>query len=259
MRIPYLKRSLFAVLLPMLAVVIAAKYQFVVRGWEILELNNVFTAVVSANVFLLGFLLAGVLSDFKEAEKLPSEIAGSLESIADDVIVLRGRGVDEARACLEYLASFATHIDEWLHKRERTGVIMERVNGFPALFAALEPYTQPNYIVRLKQEQSALRKAISRIDTIRDTSFVRSGYLIAEINSALLIVGLLLTDVGPMANALFFTLVITFLFVYMIALIKDLDNPFGFYENTTFENVSIEPIGAVAERLRLASGIDGRV
>ena len=65
-------------------------------GWEPIELNPVYTGLVAGNIFLLGFLLSGVLSDFKEAEKLPVELTASLESIADEFLVVKklGRGAE---------------------------------------------------------------------------------------------------------------------------------------------------------------------
>lgn len=38
---------------------------------EFISLNPLFTGIVTANIFLLGFLIAGVLADYKESEKLP--------------------------------------------------------------------------------------------------------------------------------------------------------------------------------------------
>jgi len=33
--------------------------------WEIISLNPLFSGIVAANVFLMGFLLSGVLGDYK--------------------------------------------------------------------------------------------------------------------------------------------------------------------------------------------------
>ena len=43
-------------------------------GWEIISLNPLFSGIVAANVFLMGFLLTGVLTDYKESERLPGEL-----------------------------------------------------------------------------------------------------------------------------------------------------------------------------------------
>ena len=60
----------------------AVKLGFHAMGWEFISINPLFSALVASTVFLLGFLLNGVLSDFKESEKLPGEIASSLMLIA---------------------------------------------------------------------------------------------------------------------------------------------------------------------------------
>ena len=46
------------------AVVIGAKLLAHVAGWEVISVNPLFSGVVAANVFLMGFLLSGVLSDY---------------------------------------------------------------------------------------------------------------------------------------------------------------------------------------------------
>lgn len=54
-------------------------------GIERISLNPMFSALVASTVFLLGFLLNGVLTDFKESEKIPAEIATALESLSLEV------------------------------------------------------------------------------------------------------------------------------------------------------------------------------
>jgi hypothetical protein len=49
-------------------------------GAEFLSLSSLFTAVVSANIFLIGFLISGVLVDYKESEKIPGDMAASIET-----------------------------------------------------------------------------------------------------------------------------------------------------------------------------------
>ncbi|MFA5864806.1 MAG: hypothetical protein WC975_08975 [Phycisphaerae bacterium] len=39
-------------------------------GWEFISLNPLFSGIVAGNVFLMGFLLSGVLADYKESERL---------------------------------------------------------------------------------------------------------------------------------------------------------------------------------------------
>lgn len=242
--------SLLFKVLPLIIGLVFLKVAFHFQGWEFLELNTLFTAIISANVFLLGFLLAGVLADFKESERLPGELSASIEALADEMLSLhQAKRVPKAKEGVEHLLSFLTLLQLWFHKNERTNTVLENIRGLNDFFIHFEPHTQANFIVRMKQEQTSLRRTISRIDTIRDTSFVSSAYLIAEINSGLLIFGLLALTTDAFWSSLFFTGIITTLFIYMLALIRDLDNPFGFYEVSTHENVPIKLIFDTEKRL----------
>ena len=54
-------------------------------GLDILEVSPLFSSLVAATVFLLGFLLNGVLSDYKESEKLPGEISSALYLLSKEI------------------------------------------------------------------------------------------------------------------------------------------------------------------------------
>ena len=96
-------------------------------------------------------------------------------------------------------------------------------------FADLEKEgIQANFIIKMKNEQNALRKMVLRIDTIRDTSFTGSAYAIVEAMGFLTVLGLLLIKIEPFYASVFLTLLISFLILYMIFLIRDLDNPFDY-------------------------------
>ena len=91
-----------------------------------------------------------------------------------------------------------------------------------------------------------------RIHTIRDTSFVSSGYLIAEVTTVFLAGGLILAKIDPFYESLFFVGVITFLLTFLILLIRDLDNPFGYYESDSTEDVSLKPLDDLIDKLTKA-------
>jgi hypothetical protein len=240
-------RSLVFVLL-----IVALKLGAHLAGWEILSLNPLFSGIVAANVFLMGFLLSGVLSDFKESERLPGELAASLTVFADEAAALHDRA--HSTLALEFLASIedlarATHA--WFHKRERSADLMAKVSGLGTFFVKFEPVMQANYIVRLKQEQSSLRRTLIRIHTVRETSFVSSGYLIAQWTTAFLALGLILAKIDPFYESLFFVGVISFLLVFLNLLIQDLDNPFGYYDQASAEDVSLKPLEDVWRAVEL--------
>src|SRR4030042_3475169 len=72
-------------------------------GWEIISLNPLFSGIVAANVFLMGFLLSGVLNDYKESERLPGELVTSIESIVEEAVTIyKGKNASVGNECLAY-------------------------------------------------------------------------------------------------------------------------------------------------------------
>lgn len=238
--------------LPIVLPVLIAKLALDQLGADTIALNPLYSGLVAANVFLIGFLLAGTLADYKESERLPGELAVRAEAIADECqILFRDKGADAARRCLEHVGRLAATLNAWLHGREDVHEVLERVEDFNWYFLEFESLTQPNFIVRLKQEQTALRMLVTRINTIRETSFIGAGYVICEITSVLLVIALLLADIAPLGAELFLLGTITFLLAYMILLIKDLDDPFDYDENGSVgaAEVSLAPLAFLERRM----------
>jgi hypothetical protein len=208
--------------------------------------------MVAANVFVLGFLLAGTLSDYKESERLPGELASSIETIADECLITHhNKRAPEAAEALTYMAQFSAALVRWFHKKERTKDLLARTSGMNAFFLKFESLTQPNFIVRLKQEQNNIRRMILRIDAIRDTPFLSAGYSASYVGTAALLVGLLFAEIEPYYEAMFYLVTIGFLMIYLTVLIKDVDNPFDHYmDGAESAHVSLKPIFDVEEKLR---------
>ena len=244
------KRMLILNTIFSVAIVVALKLASHGLGWEVISLNSLFSGIVAANVFLMGFLLSGVLADYKESERLPGELAASLETMADEAAtVYEFKQAEPARQLLDSLQTLSQSIKDWFYKRVPTRQLMAALGSLNHCFFGLEGATQANFIARLKQEQSNIRRVLIRIHTIRETSFIPSGYLIADITTSLLLMGLILSKIEPFYESLFFVGVITFLLRFLGLLIRDLDNPFGFYEGGSQEDVSLKPIDDVLARL----------
>ena len=239
------------------ALVVGAKLVVHSFGWEVLSINPLFSGIVAANVFLMGFLLSGVLTDFKESERLPGELSACLENLAQEVSAIRmARAEADVGSCLVLLSQLSRDILSWFHKKLRTAELLERVNDLTPQFAVLEQWTQATLVARLKQEQANLRRTLIRIHTIRETSFISSGYLLADVITVLLCVGLVLAKIEPFYESLFFVGVISYLMIYLLMLIRDLDNPFGYYERYSGEDVPLKPLEDVATRLERIADIE---
>jgi hypothetical protein len=247
---------------PIVVVVVALKLLVHRLEWEFIPLNAVFSGIIGATVFLLGFLLSGVLSDYKESEKIPGDLAAILLTMADEMeSAWKSKQSPAARTGLSAVGELGQATFDWIHRRIRTQELQQRIAGLNDHFLALEPVVPVNYIARLKQEQHAYRKLIIRVHTIRETDFVSSAYLIGTSTSVLLVLGLVLSRLEPFYDSLFFVGVISYLLSFLLVLIRDLDNPFGHSERGSHEDVSLKPLedarGEVAGRIETLGGAAG--
>jgi hypothetical protein len=234
------------------AVIIGIKFLIHIYNMEFLTLNNLFSGIIAANVFLMGFLLSGVLSDYKESEKIPGEIASSINNIYSELIYLYDdKKILKSKELMLYCQELTKSILDWFYRKERTSSLIAKTRHLNSLFARIENDTQANYIVRLKNEMSNLSRIIIRVDTIRDTNFISTGYQIAISITTLMAFGLVFSKIDPFYESLFFVGVISFLMIFLIILINDLDDPFAYGKKYSAENVSLYPINRVFSEIEL--------
>jgi len=222
-------------------------------GLEVMELNALFTSLVAGIIFLIGFLITGVLSDYKESEKIPSELSASMKTLFDDTYTIyKGKNSQKALHFMEFQKSLIDSLFDWFYKKERTKSILNKISSMNDFFVELDKEgVQANYIIKLKNEQNSLRKMILRIDTIRDTNFASSAYAIVEVMGFLIAFGLIIIRIEPFYASLFFTLLVTFLILYMVFLIRDLDNPFDYsIKGESGTEISLKPIHDLESALK---------
>lgn len=239
------KWSIAARVMPLVILIAVLKFLSHTFGFEVMELNALFTSLVAGTIFLIGFLISGVLSDYKESEKIPSELAASIKTMLDDTYTIyKSKNSESALQFTEFQKSFLASLMDWFYKKERTKSLLEKISSMNDFFVHFDKEgIQANYIIKLKNEQNSLRKMILRIDTIRDTEFVGSAYAIVEAMGFLVAFGLIAIKIEPFYASLFFTLLVTFLILYMFLLIKDLDNPFEYsIHGETGTEVSLKPL-----------------
>ena len=232
-------------ILPLLILVALLKTVSHKFGLEVMELNALFTSLVAGTIFLIGFLVSGVLSDYKESEKIPSELTAALRTLLDDALTIdKGKNSAAAKQFILFQKNFIKSLMDWFYKKERTKTILQKISAMNDFIVDLEKEgIQANYLIKLKNEQNNIRKYLLRIDTIRDTDFVGSAYAILEAMGLLTVIGLIIIKIEPYYASLFLTMLITFLFSYMFRLIKDLDNPFDYaVVGESGTEISLKPI-----------------
>lgn len=238
-------------IIPILIGIFILKLIFHRYGWEVVSLNALFTSIIAATTFLIGFLISGVISDYKESEKIPGDLAASLETMYDEAYILdKNKSSKVTKDFFKYYNGFLKSINLWFYRKEKTRDIIEKLHGMNDYFAQFESMMQANFLSRMKNEQSNIRKMVIRIDSIRDLSFIQSAYAIVETLAFFVVIGLLILKVEPFYESVFFTIIVSFLVIYMIFLIKDLDNPFDYSEHgENGTEVSIKPVKDLTARL----------
>jgi hypothetical protein len=239
------KWSIALKILPLIILVATLKFATHKFGFEVMELNALFSSLVAGTIFLIGFLISGVLTDYKESEKLPGELAAGLRNLYDDTLTIhKGKNSEAATEFIVFQRDFISSLKDWFYKKAKIKIALDKLSSMNDYFIAFEKEgIQANYIIKMKNEQNNIRKMVMRIDTIRDTEFVGSAYAIVEAMGFLTVFGLLIIKIEPFYASLFLTLLITFLISYMFLLIKDLDNPFDYAANgETGTEISLKPI-----------------
>jgi hypothetical protein len=239
------KWSILLRVLPITIVVVVLKVAFHLFGFEVMDLNSLFTTLIGGVVFLLGFLIAGVLSDYKESEKIPSELSSSCEALFDKTLALfEGKDSITAKRFIEYQKLFISSLNDWFYEKETTESILSKIGKMSDFFAGyMGEGVEASYITTMENDQSNLRKTTLRAATIRDTEFIAPAYGIVEVMGLLLTGGMLFIKIEPFGGSLFYNVLIPLLIFYVLFLLRDLDNPFEYStKRRRGIEVSLEPI-----------------
>ena len=149
--------------------------------------------------------------------------------MADEcLIVWQDIRLDKARACVAQLLEVGQSIKSWLLSNDDLDGVMADLRALNDPFLVLAPKIQAGFTTRLKGEQHNIRRLVLRMDTMRRTSYVSAGYLLVEVAAVFLLLVMLCTNLGAMAPTLLLVGLITYLLVYLVSLIRDLDNPFEY-------------------------------
>lgn len=254
-----LKWKLFFSTLPIvigvLAVKLALERAFGLQGW--VELSDM-SLVLTAGTFLTGFMLAGTLADYKEAERLPTELACVLETIEETFAQAAfTRPEVNLRARRASVLAAGKDLWSWLHREKTHEEMFATLDRLGITILELEPLNCGPYATRGMRELHNLRRCATRIGVISRTGFVAAGYaLLYILTTAIIGVTLVARFKNPITEIILVPF-ITLIFVYMVRLIRDLDDPFDYSKEGSSGAVEVElfPLKEYLSRLeaRLAS------
>lgn len=227
-------------------------------GLEFLELNSLVTSGIGGAIFIIGFLLSSILSDYKEAERLPAEIRTYMEGIDGDL-----ESFAEVNNGYDHYASRCILIE--IIDKLRTGLghagghkdippVLDELSKLTPIFGGLESMGMAaNFVVRLRTSQDSIRRAVLRIYQIQRIEFVPSVHVLVQtLVASIVLMMLFLKTEGDPASAMMFGF-ISYMFVYALYLVRLLEQPFAKGHGSA-DDVSFFLLDELESRLRGSVG-----
>ncbi|MBI4895879.1 MAG: hypothetical protein HY831_05290 [Candidatus Aenigmarchaeota archaeon] len=198
-------------------------------GIQFISPTPIFVGLVSGAIFIIGFISAATMADYKESERMVSEIASSLDNILEE-----GYNVKKAKSKFDLDTHKKRLLDVVLNFKEDLNSLKKGRKSISSISKLSDSFNEmdslgivPNYVVRLKSEQGILNKNALRSFQIKETTFIPAAYSVVELVSIFLIAALMLMNLDPFVESLAVLSILMYVFIYMILFIKDMDDPFG--------------------------------
>jgi hypothetical protein len=233
MKLNLVKWKLMLTTLPITALVLLLKIGLIYGiGFEGLVKFSEVGLVVTGGIFLIGFMLAGTMSDYKESEKIPSELACAIEALEDTVVLAHGyKGGFDLEAGKEQISRLTQTFLDWFIKDGPEEEVFDKINEISNITLDLEKVGVGAIASRVTSEQNNIRKIFSRVNVIKKTNFLSTGYALLEVLTVV-IIGLLM--IAKFDSEIVTVIIVSFIsqiFVYMVRLIRDIDQPFEYSPN----------------------------
>jgi hypothetical protein len=222
---------LFFIVIAVVLALVLAKAAIHALDLEFLTINALFPSIVASAVFIIGFLLSSILSDYKEAERMPSEIRMALEAIHDDAVYFAEKTpAFEIESLRRTLLAIVAALQDGLRAKgghSDLEAAIAHIDRLTPSFAEMERLgISQNFMVRLRGAQDVLRRCLFRIYQIQKTQFVPSVHVLVQtLVLATLFLLLFLKTEGSVESALMLGFV-SYMFVYSLYLVDTLEQPF---------------------------------
>jgi hypothetical protein len=209
-------------------------------GVEGMSPTAISAGIITGGVFVVGLVVAGTLSDYRDAERAPTDIATGLYSIlretesmhavwkVPDLAALRTR-------CVAVVTSLRADIDSG-----DTRTCQAAIEELSETFVQLDQSDVPaNYVVRLRAEQAGLRKSLLRVYHLQREEFLPSAYAMIIAFVSLILVLLMFTNFDGIVESLVTVGFLSFFFISLLRLLAVISTPFKVGQERTEDDVSL--------------------
>lgn len=221
---------LFSVL-PIVLLAGVIKVIFHLLGWEVIpkELTTFFPSILTGIIFILGFLLAGVVTDYKESERIPNEMAASLYAILQEAEYIKGvQNCPSAPGMISRLQLFVPTLKQefFLKQNNQLHKLLDALSDDVILLG--KEGATPNYLARIKIEITNLKKLVNRVSVIKTTDFIPSVFVCIEAITITFLAVYCMLAVEPWWGGLILVCIFTFVIFSILTLIRDMEDPFEY-------------------------------
>ena len=245
--------------LRILAMSLAVTAAVLVARWLVRDVIGLHTdvtwddmqVVVTGNSVIVGLMMFGVMAEYGAAQPLPVQIATAISTL--DRLVRNAAaisGFDPVPFCRS-AAALTGHVDDWLYNRESDAEISAVVDELRAQLVDLQRAGASDlYLGRAHMELGVVDAGVDRMMNLRNSQYVSGGYMLMYVLTAIVVVLLLVVDFGRTGLAQWLmTGALTMIYVYLVLLVRDLDNPFSYRRSGSAE-VDLSPLRMLGEELR---------
>lgn len=201
---------------------------------DVATASPLITALVGGVIFTIAIIFTGTLTDYKESEKIPGELAASIKALYKDSTVIPVNDKKITAEMRSHIIALLQGINSNFRKNawglEGINSAMDSINEDISQLA--EKGLAPPLIVKLRTELINIDKISNRIKTISETTFIPAAYGIAELAVVAVLLVLLFVKTEPYYEGLALIGATSALLIGLILLIKDMDNPFEVGKNT---------------------------
>ena len=182
-------------------VLIAVRALLWITGVTGMSTTPLISSVIGGGIFVMGLVVAGTLADYRDAERAPIDVAAGLYALLRETEAMeRVWGKPDMAATRTRLIAVVTSLRADI-SNGRTRECQAAIEDLSQTLEELEESDVPaNYIVRLRAEQAALRKAALRVYHIQREQFLPSAKAMITSIVVIIVLILLLTDMGACSS-----------------------------------------------------------
>lgn len=220
--------------LAIVAVLLVVKIMIDKNGLSSIPITTLLGSLIGGVFFTIGIIFSGAVSDYKESEKIPGEIAVAIKNLYKDskVIPYDPAKDSEIRSSVESLQLHSKELLSTINSNFKRNVwklkeiesVMEKIDIDVETLS--RKGVAPNLIIKLRSELGNIDRLAHRVDIIMETSFIPAAYTISELAIGAVIAILLFVKSDSFYGGLALFGIISLVLISLILLIKDMDNPF---------------------------------